>query len=480
VPPTSATSGRLLRSAGAATVSQFWRVGVVFLTQLVLRRLLPAEAWGTWWWIDAVFLVLAQLRDLGMPAHFIRLTERPYGTFLRFELVWGAALAVFAAGLAPWLARLHQGDPALTTALLQSACLFLFLEGLAKVPLTWFEAELRIAAAVPAEVARNLTYMLVAILLALAGAGAWSFLLAQLAGVVIYVVLLWWRAWGELPLAQSGETGVLLRGALPLAGVALLVTGVSKVDAFVLGGLVDVDRQGAYNFAYQVGVMLLANVVVLAFRRALYPALVAYREQPELAFRAYHLTTLALVCLEIAAAGFLWLNAELVLAVLGGRRNWDLAEVAGYLRLLVLAPLVQPFARCAEDVLIAQRRDGALIALNLLTAGSYTVLGAVLTSRFGAIGMAWANLVPLGSLVAVWAIWSWSARGLRQLGSDLLRAYLVGGVIFVPAIVAAEQLALGPVGRAGLGLLAVASAAFFFHRRFGTAYLAFFRSSAAG
>jgi len=42
------TTSRFFRSAGAATFSQAWRVGVTFGVTLFLRRLVPQGDWGLW------------------------------------------------------------------------------------------------------------------------------------------------------------------------------------------------------------------------------------------------------------------------------------------------------------------------------------------------------------------------------------------------------------------------------------------------
>jgi O-antigen/teichoic acid export membrane protein len=481
----------MLRSAGAATLSQVWRFGVVFATNLVLRRLVPAGEWGLWGWIDGLFLVLGQARDLGLPAHFVRLAERPYGTFARLEVLWGGAVAVSVFALAPLIARGNAADPAQVVPLIQAYCGYLFLEGLAKVPLTWFEAELRIGDAVPAEMARNTVYAGLAIVFALQGRGAWSLLLGQLGGVAVYTLVLWTRARRELRLtavathqiAQIAARGrgaapllTLLRGGLPLAGVALLVTTVGKVDTFLLGATVSKETQGAYNFAYMIGLTLLANIVVLALRRALYPALVAMRGTPDEGFRAYHLITLVLVALQVLAAGFLLVSAEAVVALLGGRNNWNVAEVASYLRILAFAPLVQPFALCAEDVLITRHWDRTLILSYILTLGSLLGGGLLLSRELGAIGMAWANLLPFGSLLATWAIHRWSAAGFRRLGRDLAVVYVTGLVVFAPTWLFLRSLELGLVSRFVVGTMAALLATGLLYRRFGHEVVAFFRA----
>ena len=66
------TARALLSSAGAASVSQVWRVGVTLATHIALRRMIPPEELGPWYWLEPCFLLLSLVRDLGVPAHVVR------------------------------------------------------------------------------------------------------------------------------------------------------------------------------------------------------------------------------------------------------------------------------------------------------------------------------------------------------------------------------------------------------------------------
>ena len=83
------TASRFLRSTGAATFSQLWRVVVTFGTTLLLKRMIPTVDWGLWNWALPIFLVLGAVRDLGLVYHVVRVKPRPYGNLLLLETVWG-------------------------------------------------------------------------------------------------------------------------------------------------------------------------------------------------------------------------------------------------------------------------------------------------------------------------------------------------------------------------------------------------------
>ncbi len=278
----SSVGTKLLRSSGAATASQIWRIGVTFLTHMILRRLLPEDDWGLYHWAESwVFILLAQLRDLGLPAHVVRDKKQPYGTFLAIEVGWGAFLCLLVFAAAPLLARASSEPHVATVPVLKALVLFLLLEGVAKVPLTFFEAELRIDRALVPELLRNFCFATLSIALAYDGYGVFSLVIAHVAAVAVYAAALWSRAWRQIPLRRGRtELGPLIRTSLPLMAMALLLLALDSVDLQLVTAQFGFAAVGMYGAA-----MRLAQLIPLALemplRRALYPSFVAVRNQAE-------------------------------------------------------------------------------------------------------------------------------------------------------------------------------------------------------
>ena len=463
------TSRGLLRSTGAATLLQLWRIGGLFATNLLLRRWVDVGSWGLWSWSESLFLVIAGLRDLGMSSHVVRLRPRPYGNFLLMQLVWGTALAALLLFAAPLLALANADNDPNTVPVLRALAVYLLLEGLATVPLVFFEAELAIERTVVPELARSVTYVTLALVLARDGAGVWSFVVAQLAATALYAALLWWRAWRRIPLArQRGATLRMVRGGLPIGAVWLLGLAIMQLDPLVLGAHFDQDTVGVYTFAYMAA-FLAARVLHQPMGRALYPALVAYRDDRERGFGAYRLATLFLVGIEVPAALFLATNAELAIRLLGGEQ-WD--QAATYLRLLAFVPLVDPLGRFGGELLIAHHLERVRV-LALVTA-LVTMLGGalLLIPWLGPFGMAAANFLPFGALVAAWGVHRIAGDRLWPLLRDLAGVYLLPVPLFAVAWLATGD---RPWLRAGLSVVAAAAALALQWRRFGRAFVDFFR-----
>lgn len=464
------TPARILRSTGAATLSQLWRTVVVFAVHLVLRHLVPADDWGLWDWSQAVFLVLGAVRDLGLPGHTLRTKPRPFGNLLLVQATWGPTLALLVFAAAPLLARgFSAADPTLVW-ILRAMCLFLLLEGLAQVPLMYFEGELEIGRALLPEMARNLVLAVTSISLALLGFGIWSLVLGHLAASAVNAALLWARAWGRIPLTWlRGQTPRLIRAGAGLGAVWLLALGVKYVDTLVLALRFESEIVGTYGFAYWIA-FLATTLMVHPVGRALYPALVGFAGDPERAFETYRLATVLLLALEVPAALFLFLNADLVVFLLGGE-DWQGAPE--FLRLLCFVPLVDPLSRFAGDLFVSRHRERLWIVAISITLVSLTTAGLVLTGGLGARGMAFANYLPLGSLLVAWGLHRTAARSFRRLLADLARVYLLP----VPLFAAVAWLGAGePALRFGLSLIAAAVAFGLYARLFGRAFVTFFRT----
>ena len=460
---------RFLHSSGAALFSQFWRVTVTFATMMILKRLIPAADWGLWNWALPLFMILGALRDLGLVFHVVRVKPRPYANLLGLEIVWGGLLVGLTFFAAPLMARAYSEPHPEILTVLRCLTLFLFFEGLATVPRVYFEGELRIGRAVAPELVRNFSMASISVGLALADYGLWSLLFGHVVSAGIYASMLWWRAWGEMPLDwRRGEMWTLIRDSLPLATIWFLTILVRHVDPLILGYRYEGAVVGNYVFAYE-NAFRVSEIVFPAVVRSLYPALVAFREEVSRLFDAYSLATLFMQAVEVPVAYFLFLNAELTLRILGGAQ-W--VEAPTYLRILCFAPLVDPFSRLGGEILKVRHRDGLWILCTVISLLTFVIGGIFWTTALGPVGMALINLLPLGAIPMAWALYQEAPAGFRDLTKQLLFVYSVPVPFFVGVYFLAGD---RPLLRFALSLLVVGVSLMIFGHRFGGKFIAFFR-----
>ncbi|MEM6793318.1 MAG: oligosaccharide flippase family protein [Acidobacteriota bacterium] len=464
------TASRFLRSSGAAALSQGVRVLSTLGAQLVLRRYIPPEDWGLFQWASVVFLLLGAVRDLGLGYHVLRTEPRPYGNLLALEGLWGGFLFAMACLAAPLGPLLYAGSHEHTVSVLRLMALFMLLEGLATVPRIYLEGELQVGRAVGPELLRNLVFVATACGLATQGFGVFSLAIGHTAATGIYAAILWLRVWREIPLsfAPEGMRRLLIESS-PLAIIWFLAILIRWIDPLVLGLRFPFEDVGNYSFAFEWATMAAGQILLPAITRAFYPALLRFGVRSRETFRAYSLSTLFILIFEVPAAFFLFLNADRVVLLVGGGQ-WSGAPT--YLRILAFAPLVDPFTRLGGEMMKALHWDRLWIAASLLTVLAYGGGGYLLTGVLGPAGMAWINLLPLGSAVIAWAVYRVSPEGFRALGRQLLFVYLAPVPLFAAAFVLAgadESL------RLALSLLAGALAVLASAWRFGAEFQEFFR-----
>jgi O-antigen/teichoic acid export membrane protein len=432
------TAGGLLRSGRAATAAQIVRILALQATHIYVRRHIPPAEMGIWNWLEPLFLLLATLRDLGLPSHVVRLRPWPLGTLARVELIWGALLGGAVYLGAPRLAQLFsEPSPELVLGI-RVLLVFFLLEGLAAISLTWFEASLRIERTFAVEMARTFVYCGVVLVASVRGAGFWSFVLAQIAAQAVYAGGLWLQARREIDLHHEPGTALpLLRTSLPIAGVWFLAMAVTYADFFVVGKLFDRHSLGLYAFGYGYA-YLVTRILQPPLGRSLYPALVAFGADRGEQFRAYRLATVFFLGIEVPAAFFLAANAKLATLLLAGH---EYLGAAPYLALLAFAPIVDPLGRFGGELLMSRGFDAARLGSLALQLAGLVGGGIALSLALGSpFGMAWANFFPAGSLVVLFVLSrGGDRRELGRLARELVEVYLVPVVPFALALATTQD-----------------------------------------
>jgi O-antigen/teichoic acid export membrane protein len=441
----------LVRSAGAATLSALWRLAVTFATYLVLRRLVPPAEMGVWSWAEPLFLLLAQVRDLGVPGHVVRQRERDYAGYLRLQLVWGGVLAVVLFAAAPFLALLFEDRDASTVPILRLLCVFLFVQGIGSVPLTYFEAEQRIERTIPAELLRNALFAALSLLLAWRGLGVWSIVVAYTAAGAAYSATLWWwatrrgagdRGAGEAERPRLRVRGGGARGAAralaaaswPLMVMSLLENAVLNLDPLLLG-LVD-EEATAYAALTLFSLFFFSRLIADQVGRALYPALVVAHARPAESFELYRVATLFLVTFVVPASFFFFFNARAAALLLGGPQ-W--VPAGDYLTVAAFVPFVRPLTMFGREYLLVVHQDRLVNVYSFLNLVSLGALGWILVhGELGALGMAVAGYFPLGVLPLAWGLRRIDRAAFGRLLRQILGLYALGAALFAPVAVLPE------------------------------------------
>ena len=422
------TESRFLSSALAAYGSQGGRTLLRLATDLVLARLILAEDHGLFELAIAAVMIAGVVRDLGLPYQLVRDEREPYGTVA----AWTAGAGLLLAGLLALGSPLFGGlDPRLPMVVAGLAPL-LFLEGLSIAPRVFFERRLEVRRLVVPELVRAAVLATVAIVLATLGAGVWSFVAGELAGMAVFSVLLWIRAWRRMPRrVEPGILGDLLHRSRYLFVIAMCAFALPYIERYVLAPFVTTAIVAQFGKARYFGGKVQV-LLVPAVQRVLYPALVELRLHPRRAFGAFRVGTVSILAFEALAAWFFFFNARtVILDVLFGPQ-WVAA--VPLLRIVAFVPLVNPMSRLGGELLKVRGEDRLWLVIVVLDLVSLLGFGIFLTSHWGATGMAWAEFLLLGNLLMTWRIAHVLGRDFWRLAGDLAFVYLVPAVPFLPVL----------------------------------------------
>ena len=227
------------------------RFGAQFVVMVVLARLLSPSDFGLVAMLMVFTSVGALLVDAGFGTALIQRRDTSDDDETTVFLFTLFSSAVFAAGLflaAPAIAAFYQ-QPALV-ALMQTMALVLPLGALGAVPDAVLTKRLDFRARTATEVVASTTAGVLAIVLALRGAGAWSLAWQAILALGLRSTLLWafsgWRPRGRFSMASFralfGFGGYMLM-------TSLLEVGSIRLQSLLIGRMFDTRVLGYYTIA---------------------------------------------------------------------------------------------------------------------------------------------------------------------------------------------------------------------------------------
>ncbi|MGH7306489.1 MAG: oligosaccharide flippase family protein [Candidatus Rokuibacteriota bacterium] len=382
--------GRTLRSFLLLGAQKVVSVVVTAAGGIALARLLTPEVFGLY--AILVFIVTLGVRfsDLGLGAALIqrRDLELTTGLSAAFTATFGLALVLAAAiaVAAPLVAR-WPGVTSDVTAPVRCLALLVVLASLRMPAMVLLERRLAYLPLTIAETIDTVTFNMVAIAAALAGAGLWSFVLGALAARVANLAVLWtatrWRPtwrWNRRELAPVLKLGVLFQGSV-LIGVA----GDAVVPTFVTAwsGLAAV---GYLNWAATLAFLPLQVVSIAG--RVLFPALSSLQAEPARFAEATERALNRVTTILYPAAALLLVGADPVVRLIFGEA-WVPAVPA--VRCLCLSAIIGGTSTIFVHALYGLGRPDLVFRLNLASAALLWVLTVALVPWLGFVGFAVAS-----------------------------------------------------------------------------------------
>jgi O-antigen/teichoic acid export membrane protein len=434
-----------------SALGQLGRQATLLATTVLLSRLLGPESLGLMSMAVVVLGFLELFRDLGSGAAVVQ--RRELGPALLDTLFWlnlaaGLACAALLVALAPLAARFF-GEPAVAP-LLQLLALGVVVNSLGVVQQALLQRAVAFRAIAGVELVAALCGAIVAVALALSGAGVWS-LAAQSLATALTATPLFWLLSGFHPRLRFDPAALRAVAGFSggLVGFNVVNYAARNADNLLIGRVLGPASLGLYSLAYRLmlyPVQLLAQIAT----RVLFPLL--SRVEDEARFRRAYLELSAAIAL-VAAPIYVAMGAlsdPLALALLGPA--W--AGAAPLLAIFAPVGLFQALTNPTGLIYQARGRTDLLLAWGV---GSSAVMVAafVIGLRWGATGVAAAY--ALSMLLLAYPVFALPFRLIGLPVAALLRTLwpclvCAAGMLLVLLAARLALAALPPVAQLALAL----------------------------
>ena len=433
--------GRTLRSFLLLGAQKVVSVGVTAAGGIALARLLTPEMFGLYAILIFVITLGVRFSELGLGAALIQRRDLDLATGLSaaFTATFALALVLGAAimAAAPLIAR-WPGVPSEVAAPVRWLALLVVLSSLRMPAMVLLERRLAYLPLTIAETADTVTFYVVAIAAALAGAGLWSFVLGALAArtanlAVLWSATRWWPTfrWNRHELVPVLKFGIVFQGSL-LIGVA----GDAVVPTFVTA-VSGVAGVGYLNWAATLAFLPLQVVSIAG--RVLFPALSSLQAEPqrfaEATARALNRVTTVLY----PAAALLLAGADPVVRLIFGEA-WVPAVPA--VRCFCLSAIIGGTSTIFVHALYGLGRPDLVFRLTLASA-ALSWARAHASASLACAGVAYTawnlrRLIPLHGLAAVRVPLTASAGS-----AAVLAAFACFWIHDLPSLVVGAAVAVG-------------------------------------
>lgn len=452
---------RATRTFAWATVSYGANKVIVFISTVVLARLLAPEEFGVVAAGMALILYFEVALDLGLGAALVYEQEEGITDRVRTAFTLNLAMALLLTAIGVAAAPAVAGFFHLQHQVLLFRALFLYLpiHGVGQVQNAVLQRDLAFGKRAGAVVTSGVVRAAISVALAVLGAGAWSLVAGLLAGEMVGSGLLWYHARVTPKLRLDRAVARALLGFGTVYTLLQIVNAIgTDGDYVVVGHIRGATALGYYSVGYRLPELMLTGFFWM-FSSVAFPVYAQTQSTDPgktilVMLRAMRMITV----FSFPASVILALAARDVIGVLFSAK-W--APAVGPMMLIALASgLVSP-AYASGDVFSARGRPGTLLALNIpLT--TMLVIGFIFAAHYSITAVAAVHLIL--SAVYTTARLELVNRVLKASWGDMLRSMGPAAAATLGAALLAAPLRLliapGPVALAAIvtaGLIGAAA-----------------------
>lgn len=324
---------------------------------IVLRQLLPSEL-GAWGILTALSTVALIVVDSGFSQALIRRTEPAPGEYksvFLFNIAVSLVLYVLLVTLSPLVSRFY-GMPGISVV---APVFFLLLpiNALCVIQNTILTRQLRFALMSKVVFMASAVGGLVAVGLAFAGCGLWSFVGQRVTVMAVRTGLLWWYSdWRPSARRDRGALRRMAPYSLNLMATDLISALYNKIPQFFLGKLYPSNVLGYYDQAQKLKDLPVTSTMQ-AVQGVTFPALSRIGDLPAKLAESYRQVVMVVAyAMFPVVAGLIATAGEFFSVFLG--EKW--MPTVPFFEVICLTGLFYPVAMVAYNILKV-RSDGKII-----------------------------------------------------------------------------------------------------------------------
>ncbi|MBC8509541.1 MAG: lipopolysaccharide biosynthesis protein [Anaerolineales bacterium] len=238
---------------------------VVFLSTIILARLLTKDDFGVVGYALVVTNFLDVIRDLGIGQAVIYHEDDPRASDTAFWLILLFGITLFAITwvAAPFVGAFFQDDRAINVT--RALAITFPITAVGKIHHALLRKRLDFDKTFIPSISRNIGKAALSVGFAFLGFGVWSLVIGNVGAVVIFVIVLWivlpWRPRFQFDRKIAKE---LFRYGIGILSVNVLAYFLRDSDALFIGRFLGATALGVYSIAYRIPEMLIlefSNVI---------------------------------------------------------------------------------------------------------------------------------------------------------------------------------------------------------------------------
>jgi PST family polysaccharide transporter len=370
---------------------------------IVLARQLSPREYGYYGIVMFLLAFLSTFGDVGLGASLIRQehepTDRDYRAVFTFQQLLVSGVVVVFWAVSPWVVE-HYHVPSSERFIFHAAALSLLITSFQSIPAIRLERKLAFDRLAVADVAQSLSFNIVAIVLALRGFGAWSFVIALLVrsligATIIQVVSRWRIGWClDWPRVKAH-----MAFGVPFQAIGFISLIKDSITPVLVGVLTGAATVGYISWAQTIAAY--SVLALMVFQRVYLPAFSRLQSDRqhlgEFVERVVWSTNA--ICAPLSLL-ILALFEPFTVFVFGDK--WLVAKP--YFLLLWFANLFVPTSTPMLGLLNALGHAKTSMTFAFIWMAGTWLVGAPLIVAYGGIGFAIANFVVQFSNVALFRV----------------------------------------------------------------------------